>query len=146
MDTTRWKPIPMLIGKATYVIIDLLLAILYLWVVGNLVTYGIMKSSQWLLDQHRGGIQSMAHGICELLWLKMLLAKLGLPFQEPMILYYDKAAISIAHNLVQYDRTEHVKVDRYFIKEHLKFGCICTQFIQKKDQLVDIFTKGLSGV
>lgn len=43
----------------------------------------------------------MAHGVYELLWLKLLLSELGFPISEPMTLYCDnKAAISIAHNQV----------------------------------------------
>ena len=41
--------------------------------------------------------------------------------------------------------TKHVEVDRHFIKDRLKKGSISTPFIQTKDQLVDIFTKSLSG-
>jgi hypothetical protein len=38
-------------------------------------------------------------------------------------LYCDnKAAISIAHNIVQHDRTKHVEIDRHFIKEKLREG------------------------
>ena len=31
----------------------------------------------------------------------------------------NKEACDIAHNLVQHDRTKHVEVDRFFIKEKL---------------------------
>lgn len=46
----------------------------------------------------------MTNGICELQWLKMLLAKLGFLMKGPMNLFCDnKAAISIAHDPVQHD-------------------------------------------
>ena len=38
----------------------------------------------------------------------------------------NKSAISIAHNLVQHDRTKHVEIDRHFIKEKLDNGLIAT--------------------
>lgn len=61
-----------------------------------------------------------------------------------MRLYCDnKAAISIAHNPVQHDRTKHIEVDRHFIREKLHYGIICTPFVQTGDQLVNIFTKGI---
>ncbi|KAJ8771605.1 hypothetical protein K2173_026782 [Erythroxylum novogranatense] len=64
----------------------------------------------------------------------------------PMKLFCDnKSAISIAHNPVQYDRTKHIEVGRHFIKEKLDSGLICTHFISTSDQLIDMFTKGLSG-
>ncbi|RVW75415.1 hypothetical protein CK203_060505 [Vitis vinifera] len=52
----------------------------------------------------------VAHGICELLWLKKLFEDLRIPSEKPMKLYYDnKATINIAHNLVQHDRTSMLK-------------------------------------
>lgn len=66
------------------------------------------------------------------------------PIEVPMRLYCDnKAAISIAHNLVQHDRTKHVEIDRHFIKEKLEGGIICMPFIPSAQQIADILTKGL---
>ena len=56
-----------------------------------------------------------------------------------------KIAISIAHNLVQHDRTKHVEIDCYFIKEKLNNGKICTPFVKSGEQLADILTKGLAS-
>jgi hypothetical protein len=40
-----------------------------------------------------------------------------------MKLWYDsKSAINITNNLVQHDRTKHVNIDRFFIKEKLESG------------------------
>ena len=62
--------------------------------------------------------RTMAHGVCEPLWLKILLTELRLFKHEPLMLYCDKkAAIDIANNPVRHDRTKHVKIDRHFIKK-----------------------------
>jgi ATP sulfurylase len=62
-----------------------------------------------------------------------------------MRLYCDnKAAISIAHNPVQHDRTKHVEIDRHFFKEKLREGIICTPYV-KTGELADMLTKGVSG-
>lgn len=90
--------------------------------------------------------RAMALGICELLWLKIVLEDLRVKWEGPMKLYCDnKSAINIAHNPVQHDRTKHIEVDRHFIKEKLDSGLICTPFVSTSDQLADILTKGLSG-
>ena len=48
--------------------------------------------------------RSMALGMCELVWLKILLDDLRIKWTAPMRLYHNnKSAISIAHNPVQYD-------------------------------------------
>ncbi|GMP59362.1 hypothetical protein CsSME_00022664 [Camellia sinensis var. sinensis] len=86
----------------------------------------------------------MAQGVCELLWIKLLLSDLGIDQTDSMRLYCDnKAAINIAHNPVQHDRTKHVEIDRHFIKEKLTSGTICTPFVQSGEQLADILTKGV---
>ena len=88
----------------------------------------------------------MVIGICELLWLKIIIDDLKIEWNGPMKLYCDnKSAINIAHNLMQHDRTKHVEVDKHFIKEKLDNGTICTPFVSIGNQLADILTKGLSG-
>lgn len=47
------------------------------------------------------------------------------------------------HDLVQYDQTKQVEVDRHFIKEKLDSGLLCTPYISTSGQLADILTKGL---
>lgn len=62
----------------------------------------------------------MANGICELLWIQGILRDLRLNIRAPMGLYCDnKAVISIAHDLVQHDKTKHVEVNRHFIEEKI---------------------------
>ena len=62
----------------------------------------------------------MSLGVCEALWLRLLLRDLGCSPRQPIHIYCDnKAACDIAHNPVQHDRTKHVEVDRFFIKEKL---------------------------
>ena len=89
----------------------------------------------------------MALGICELLWLKIILEDLGIAREGPMKLYCDnKSAINIAHNPVQHDRTKHVEIDRHFIKEKLDSGLIYTPYVPSSDQLADVLTKGLCSI
>lgn len=73
----------------------------------------------------------IAYIVCELLWLKLLLFELGFPIKEPMRLYYyNKEAISIAHNLIQHDRTKNFEMDHHFIKEELMSDQICIRFVK----------------
>lgn len=113
---------------------------------GNLVTWRSKKQNVVARSSAEAEFRAMAQGICELLWLKIILEDLKIQWDGPMGLYCDnKSAISIAHNPVQHDRTKHIEVDRHFIKEKLDSGLICTPYVSTDNQLADILTKGLSS-
>ena len=113
---------------------------------GNLVTWRSKKQNVVARSSAEAEFRAMAQGVCELLWLKGLLEDLGVSVHLPMMLFCDnKAAISIAHNPIQHDRTKHVEIDRHFIKEKLESGLICMPFVQSGDQLADVFTKGIGS-
>ena len=110
---------------------------------GNLVTWRSKKQNVVSRSSAEAEFRSMALGICELLWMKIILEDLKIKWEGPMKLHCDnKSAIAIAHNPVQHDRTKHVEVDRHFIKEKLESGLICTPYVPTGEQLADILTKG----
>ncbi|RDY12458.1 Copia protein, partial [Mucuna pruriens] len=76
----------------------------------------------------------MAHDICEGLWMKIILDDLKVKYEGP---------INIANNPVQHDKTKHIEIDKYFIKEKLNNGLVVTTHVPIGFQVVDVFTKGL---
>ncbi|XP_061348292.1 uncharacterized protein LOC133293706 [Gastrolobium bilobum] len=113
---------------------------------GNLVTWKSKKQKVVARSSAEAEFRGMAHGVCELLWIKSILQDLGICYNQPMELHCDnKAAIEIAHNPIQHDRTKHVEVDRHFIKEKLDQKIIQFPYIKSEDQLADILTKAVSG-
>lgn len=118
----------------------------FTFVEGNLVTGKIKKQKVVARSSAEAEFRGMAHGICELLWVRNVLSDLGVKYTKPMNLHCDnKAAIQIAQNPVQHDRTRHVEVDRHFIKEKVDQKIIQLPFIKSKNQLVDVLTKSVSG-
>ncbi|CAJ2646885.1 unnamed protein product [Trifolium pratense] len=100
----------------------------YVW--GNLVTWRSKKQGVVARSSAEAGFRAMAQGICEGLWIHRVLEELKMKIELPLKLYSDsKAAISIAHNPVQHDRTKHIEIDRHFIKEKLDAGIICLPFV-----------------
>ncbi|CAL8999957.1 unnamed protein product [Prunus brigantina] len=117
----------------------------FTFVGGNLVTWRSKKQKVVSRSSAEAEYRGMAQGVCELLWLRRLLRDLGFGPQKPMDLYCDnKAAIAIAHNPVQHDRTKHVEVDRHFVKEKLDAKIISFPFISSEYQLADVLTKAVS--
>ena len=111
---------------------------------GNLISWRSKKQSVVARSSAEAEFRAMAAGVCELLWVKIILEDLRIQWSKPMKLYCDnKSAISIAHNPVQHDRTKHIEIDRHFIKEKLESGLICTPYVPTGLQLADVMTKGL---
>ncbi|RVW64684.1 Retrovirus-related Pol polyprotein from transposon RE1 [Vitis vinifera] len=92
----------------------------FTFVGGNLVTWKSKKQNVVARSSAEAEFRGMALGLCEALWLRLLLQDLGCLSRQPIRLFCDnKVACDIAHNPVQHDRTKHVEVDRFFIKEKL---------------------------
>ena len=87
----------------------------------NLVIWRSKKQKVVALSSTEIEFRGMTKWVCELLWIKRLLTKLGFAFASEMDLFCDnKAAIAISQDPVQHDRTKHVEVDQHFIKENLE--------------------------
>ena len=88
----------------------------------------------------------MVLATCELIWLRHLLQELRFGKDELMKLICDnQAALHIASNPAFHERTKHIEVDCYFIREKIASGCKTTNFVNSSDQLADVFTKSLRG-
>lgn len=83
--------------------------------------------------------RAIAQGLCELLWLKIILDDLRVKWEGPMKLYHDnKSAIYISHNSIQHDRIKHIETDRHFIEEKLEEGLVCMSYFPSKRQVADV--------
>ena len=88
--------------------------------------------------------RAMASTASELIWIKQLLSDMGFKTQEPMKMFCDNnSARHIASNPMFHERTKHIEVDCHFIREKIQAKEIETPFVRSKEQLADIFTKGL---
>ncbi|RVW82714.1 Retrovirus-related Pol polyprotein from transposon RE1 [Vitis vinifera] len=118
----------------------------FTFVGGNLVTWKSKKQNVVARSSAEAEFRGMTLGLCEALWLRLLLQDLGYLSRQPIRLFCDnKAACDIAHNPVQHDRTKHVEVDRFFIKEKLDDKIVELPKIRSEDQLTDILTKAVSS-
>ena len=118
-----------------------------MFVGGNLVSWKSKKQSVVARSTAKAEYRAMALAVAEMMWLRALLAELKRNQGVKMKLWCDsKSAISIANNPVQHDRTKHVEIDRFFIKEKLDSGLLELGHVATKEQVADCLTKGLSSL
>ena len=86
--------------------------------------------------------RAMASTTTEIVWLRWLLADMGVYLSDPTPMYCDnKSAIQIAHNTVFHERTKHIEIDCHLTRHHLKHGTITLPFVSSSMQIADLFTK-----
>nr|GEY23915.1 hypothetical protein [Tanacetum cinerariifolium] len=80
----------------------------------------------------------------EIIWVRWLLSELHVHNPLATLLFCDnQAARHIANNLVFYERTKHVEMDCYFVREIVESKKIISMKINSKIQIADLLTKGL---
>jgi hypothetical protein len=113
----------------------------------NLVSWRSKKQSVVARSTAEAEFRAMASGLCELMWIKILLCELRLFNGAPLRLYCDnQATINIVHNPVHHDRTKHIEIDRHFIKDNLDKRRLHVLYVRSGDQLADVLTKGINVV
>jgi hypothetical protein len=60
------------------------------------------------------------------------------------IMYDNTSAIMISKNSVLHVRTNHIKIQHHFIRDHVERGDIELIHVDTKHQITDIFTKPLN--
>ncbi|XP_071718002.1 secreted RxLR effector protein 161-like [Rutidosis leptorrhynchoides] len=90
--------------------------------------------------------RAMAISVSEVLWVRWLLETLGVPLYGPTSLFCDnQAARHIVNNPVFHERTKHVEMDCYFVRERVETKEIKPFPIDSKRQIADLLTKPLGS-
>jgi len=113
---------------------------------GNIVSWKSKKQNVVARSSAEAEYRAMTSLTCELIWVKQFLQEIGFCNIQPMKMYCDnQAAFHIASNPVFHERTKHIEIDCYFIREKLMTKEICTEFVGSNEQLADVLTKFLRG-
>jgi hypothetical protein len=82
----------------------------------------------------------------EAIWLTKLLNDLHID-HEPIVIYEDNAAaIALIRDHRFSERTKHVEIKYFFLREHVALGTLILEYIATSNNPSDIFTKPLGKV
>ncbi len=56
----------------------------------------------------------------------------------------NQSAIKIAHNDIEHNKTKHIDIKYYYIRDLINNNIITLTWVQSSQQVADIFTKSLS--
>jgi hypothetical protein len=72
------------------------------------------------------------------------LAELHSPLAKSTLVYCDNvSAVYLSTNPIQHQRTKHVEIDLYFVRDRMSIGDVRVLHVPTTSQFADIFTKGL---
>ena len=111
---------------------------------GGPISWRTKKQSVVSRSSAEAEYRAMASTVSEILWVKWLLKDLQVVITTPTPLFCDnQVARHIANNHVYHERTKHVEMDCFFVRERVETKEILPKAIDSKLQLADLLTKGL---
>ena len=72
------------------------------------------------------------------------LSAMKIKFEVPVLYVDNQGAIDLANNPVNHQRTKHIDIRWYFIRDELKKGTMILSKVASADNLADINTKPVS--
>jgi transposase InsO family protein len=119
------------------------------WVtkIGNTaVSWCSKKQSIVALSSAESEYISAGSAVQETLWLRQLLSDIGASRGSAATKIWcdNQAAISLANNDRQSQRTKHINVRHHFIRSHVSDGSIELHWVKTQDQQADILTKAIA--
>ncbi|GJU71411.1 ribonuclease H-like domain-containing protein [Tanacetum coccineum] len=86
----------------------------------------------------------VANVVAETAWIRNLLCELHTPLFTATLVYCENvSAVYMSANPVQHQRTKHIEIDIYFVRDFVASGQVCVLHVPSRFQYANIFTKGL---
>ena len=94
------------------------------------ITWSSKKQPTVALSTTEAEYRGAAVAACEVAWLEMLLADLGIQVQVPIVIYCDNlSSIQLAQNRVFHARMKHIEMHYHFIRERVLDGDIDLTYV-----------------
>jgi hypothetical protein len=111
---------------------------------GNLISWNTKKQPTVALSTAEAELMAIVELAKEVTWLCSVLEEMNYQVEKPSCILSDNlSAIKIAQNDIEHDRTKHIDIKYYYIRDEIINNNIQVKWINSQQQLADIFTKAL---
>lgn len=108
----------------------------------SLIAWKSKKQTAVSRSSTEAELRALATTTSEIVWLRWLLADIGVDCKDPTPLLCDNTgAIQIANDPVKHELTKHIGVDASFTRSHCQQSTIALQYVPSELQVADFFTK-----
>jgi hypothetical protein len=112
---------------------------------GGAVSWSSKKQATVALSTAEAEYVAATHAAKQILWHRSLFNELEIQQPETSVLFSDnQAAIAISHHPEFHARTKHIDIAHHFLRDLVESGTIEIIYVSTRDNVADIFTKGLS--
>jgi hypothetical protein len=117
----------------------------YTFTLGSgVISWSSKKQNSIALSSMEAEYIAATGATCQAIWLRRILADLGISFEEATIIWCDSmSAIHLSKNLVLHGRSKHIELKHHFIRDMVTQKQVSLEFCGTNDQMADVLTKAL---
>ena len=114
-------------------------------IAGGAVAWGAKKQNNVALSTAEAEYLAAVQTAKQVIWFSSLFSELSYSMPDtPTIFCDNQAAISISHHPEHHSKTKHIDIACHFLRDMVQKKKIQLKYISTKENIADIFTKGLS--
>jgi hypothetical protein len=110
-------------------------------VAGGAVVWQSKIQKSVALSSCEAELYALAEASKELMWLMGLLQELQLQCEPPTLWVDNQGAIALAKNPVAHQRSKHIHIRWFFIRDYLNSGQLIAEYVKTSDNDADFLTK-----